>query len=111
MDAIAAAGLFDCPGGSKNRYAEHLCVPALSIGTYSIPVDGVDDQVPHFEDEVYVVTAGRATYTGGAFGNVAVGPGTVLYVQAGQEHRFIDVEEDLAMVVVFAPPIGSAHED
>lgn len=110
MDAIAAAGLFACPPGTKNRYLEHLCVPSLSIGTYSIPVGGVDDQVPHFEDEVYIVTAGKASFTGGPFGTIPVGPGSVLYVAAGQDHRFVDVVEDLAMVVVFAPPHGSTDQ-
>ncbi len=46
----------------------------------------------------------------GAFGTVPVGPGSVLYVAAGQDHRFIDVEEDLAMVVVSAPPHGSTDQ-
>lgn len=104
MDAIEAAGKFRCPPGAANRYDEHLCVPALSIGTYSIPVGGSDTQVPHVEDEVYVVTAGRGKFTGGAHGHVAVGPGMVLFVPAGEDHRFIDIEENLSMVVVFAPP-------
>lgn len=41
----------------------HLSSADLSIGTYSIPAGGVDDQSPHTEDEVYVVVSGRATLT------------------------------------------------
>ena len=59
-------------------------MPALSVGTYSIPANGKDDQLPHFEDEVYVVTAGRAMFRGGSGDPVAVGPGRVLFVGAGR---------------------------
>ncbi|HWL97181.1 MAG TPA: cupin, partial [Nocardioidaceae bacterium] len=44
---------------SAPTYVEQFRVPDLSVGTYSIPVGGVDEQEPHAEDEVYVVTAGR----------------------------------------------------
>ncbi len=40
-------------------------------------------------------------------GNVAVGPGSVVYVPAGEAHRFTDIEEDLAVLVFFAPPYRS----
>jgi mannose-6-phosphate isomerase-like protein (cupin superfamily) len=40
-------------------------------------------------------------------GIVDVGPGSVVYVPAGEAHKFTEITEDLAMVVVFAPPYGS----
>lgn len=83
-------------------YREHLRVPAMSVGTYTIPRGGKDPQQPHREDEVYVVTAGRATLWTPS-GTVPALPGSVLYVPAGEDHRFIDVEEDLTVVVLFAP--------
>jgi mannose-6-phosphate isomerase-like protein (cupin superfamily) len=66
----------------------------------------VDDQEPHTEDEVYVVQAGRASLVT-ASGTAPVGPGSVIFVPAGETHRFTDITEDLALVVVFAPPYGS----
>jgi quercetin dioxygenase-like cupin family protein len=33
-----------------------------------------------------------------------VGPGDTIFVAAGVAHRFVDITEDLALVVVFAPP-------
>jgi quercetin dioxygenase-like cupin family protein len=36
-----------------------------------------------------------------------VSPGSVIYVAAGEEHRFTDVTADLAAVVLFAPAEGS----
>lgn len=104
MDHLPRAGRFAPPAaGDPNSYVEHLRSAALSLGTYCIPAGGVDDQVPHAEDEVYVVTAGRGTFSA-AGEAVPVGPGTVLFVPGGEAHRFHDVTEDLAVLVVFAPP-------
>ncbi|WP_412543299.1 cupin domain-containing protein [Longispora sp. K20-0274] len=102
MRIISEAGLYTTPGESGRHWAEHLSVPDLSIGTYSVPAGGVDGQSPHTEDEVYVVTAGRATIVTPG-GSAPVGPGSVIYVPAGEEHRFADITEDLAVLVVFGP--------
>lgn len=104
MEILPAAGAFTRPAaGQPRHWAEQLRVASLSIGTYSVPVGGTDTQVPHTEDEVYVVTAGQARIVADS-GEAAVGPGTVIYVPAGEWHRFVDVTEDLAVLVVFAPP-------
>jgi mannose-6-phosphate isomerase-like protein (cupin superfamily) len=104
MDIVAGAG---APlSGEQAQYVEQLRVPDLSVGTYSIPAGGVDGQRPHTEDEIYVVTGGRAhivTPTQKA----AVIPGDVIFVPAGEEHRFVDITEDLTLLVVFAPAEGS----
>ncbi|HEX9518973.1 MAG TPA: cupin domain-containing protein [Streptosporangiaceae bacterium] len=105
MRIIDGAGKFTRADGATH-WVEQLRVPDLSVGTYSIPAGSVDDQAPHTEDEIYVVTAGRATFEAGG-DRVAVGPGSVIYVRAGEVHRFADVSEDLATVVLFAPAEGS----
>jgi len=33
----------------------------------------------------------------------SIGEGSVIFVEAGLEHRFFDVEEELVVPVVFAP--------
>ncbi|MEU8079555.1 cupin domain-containing protein [Catellatospora citrea] len=107
MQIIEGAGRWAPPAtGAANDWVEHLKVPDLSVGTYCIPAGGVDDQSPHTEDEVYVVTAGRARIVtpGGA---AEVGAGAVVFVPAGEEHRFVDVTEDLALLVFFGPAYGS----
>jgi mannose-6-phosphate isomerase-like protein (cupin superfamily) len=106
MQIIEGAGVWRAPDAAANDWAEHLAVADLSVGTYCIPVDGFDDQSPHSEDEIYVVTAGRATIVTPA-ASAEVGPGSVIYVPAGEEHRFTDVTEDLALLVVFAPAYDS----
>jgi mannose-6-phosphate isomerase-like protein (cupin superfamily) len=110
MKIISEAGRFTPPAGQDgNHWTEHLRVADLSVGTYSVPRGGVDDQVPHTEDEIYVVTAGRAVLQAGE-DRAAVGPGSVIYVAAGEEHRFTDVSEDLAAVVLFAPAEGARSQ-
>jgi quercetin dioxygenase-like cupin family protein len=107
MKIISDAGRFTPPPGQTgNHWIEQLRVTDLSVGTYSIPRGGVDDQEPHTEDEVYVVTAGRAVLRAGG-GGEPVGPGSVIYVAAGEEHRFTEVTEDLAAIVLFAPAEGA----
>lgn len=107
MHLIGRAGLYTPPdGGAPNHWIVHMNSDDLSLGTYSIPAGGVDDQEPHTEDEVYVVQAGRATLVTDS-GTVTVEPGSVVFVPAGETHRFTDITEDLALVVVFAPRYGS----
>jgi quercetin dioxygenase-like cupin family protein len=38
---------------------------------------------------------------------VPVVPGSVVFVPAGETHKFTDITEDLALVVIFAPRYGS----
>ncbi len=107
MHVIKDAGSFtEPPGGAGNHWAEQLRVADLSVGTYSVRRGGLDDQVPHAEDEIYVVTAGQASLEAGRE-RIRVGPGSVVYVAAGEVHRFTDITEDLAALVLFAPAEGS----
>lgn len=100
MHVIAAAGQ-PLPA-SEASYVEQLSVADLSCGTYTIPRGGVDPQQPHTEDEIYVCTRGRATLWTPT-GSAPVTPGSVLFVPAGEEHRFVDVEEELTVLVIFGP--------
>jgi mannose-6-phosphate isomerase-like protein (cupin superfamily) len=93
-------------GDAAGDWAEQFAVPALSVGTYCIPAGGTDRQSPHTEDEIYVVMAGRARVT--TPGSTAgVSPGSVIFVPAGEEHRFTDIAENLTLLVVFGPAYGT----
>jgi len=103
MQVLGGAGLFTVPGdGSGVHWVDHLRVSDLSVGTYSIAAGAGDDQEPHTEDEIYVVTAGQATLEAGGDA-VPVRPGSVIYVPAGEVHRFTGISSDLAALVLFAP--------
>jgi mannose-6-phosphate isomerase-like protein (cupin superfamily) len=107
LRVIAEAGTYTPPdGGEHTDWITHLESGDLSVGTYSIPAGGLDDQTPHTEDEIYVVQSGRATVAADS-GTAEVGPGSVVFVPAKELHQFTEILEDLVMVVIFAPPYGS----
>ncbi|WP_261166259.1 cupin domain-containing protein [Microbacterium sp. Marseille-Q6965] len=83
-------------------YAELLRVPTLSVGHYRLPPGAADPQSPHTEDEVYVVLRGRALLQTES-GTAVAEPGAILYVPAGEQHRFIEITELLEVIVVFGP--------
>jgi mannose-6-phosphate isomerase-like protein (cupin superfamily) len=87
--------------GSK-LYLELLKVPDLSLGVYVLPVGGMDPQSPHTEDEVYYVIRGRAKLRV-AEREWDVQAGSIIYVEKRAEHRFHSVEEELTVLVLFAP--------
>jgi len=76
----------------------------------ALPAGGSDAQSPHTEDEIYVITRGRATLWTRS-GSAPVRPGDVAFVPAGEEHRFVDIVEDFAAVVVFGPAEYSRAEE
>lgn len=84
------------------RYLEFLRVPAMSAGVYFLPAGVIDIQEPHHEDEMYYVVRGKARMRAGSE-DQGVGPGSVIFVAAEVEHRFYDIEEELEVLVFFAP--------
>jgi mannose-6-phosphate isomerase-like protein (cupin superfamily) len=89
-------------GAKGNSYFEFLRVPAMSAGVYVLPEGGVDPQKPHGEDEMYYVVRGRARMQIGS-DHAEVRPGSVMFVEAELEHRFYDIQEELEVLVFFAP--------
>jgi mannose-6-phosphate isomerase-like protein (cupin superfamily) len=87
---------------SGRLYHEFLSVPDLSGGLYVLDAGATDPQSPHTEDELYVVMAGQATVVVNDERR-SVGPGSVVFVAADVDHRFVDIEERLVLVVVFGP--------
>jgi mannose-6-phosphate isomerase-like protein (cupin superfamily) len=83
-------------------YLEFLRMPAMSAGIYVLPVGGNDPQSPHNQDEIYYVVSGAAKVRTGNE-ETRVEKGSVIFVEAGVEHRFFDIEKELVLLVVFAP--------
>ncbi|MBM7808515.1 mannose-6-phosphate isomerase-like protein (cupin superfamily) [Geodermatophilus bullaregiensis] len=88
---------------SDQPYLEFLRRRGMSVGLYRLPVGAEDRQHPHAADEMYLVLRGRGTLRVRDH-DVAVGPGSVVSVDHGEDHRFVDIREDLHLMVVFAPP-------
>lgn len=76
---------------------------SLEVELY-IP-DGVDKQSPHEKDELYVVISGTGTFVRAA-DTYTFGPHDVLFVPAGQAHRFINFTSDFKTWVIFYGPKG-----
>jgi quercetin dioxygenase-like cupin family protein len=102
MDAFELPELSEQLAGSKKLYLEFLRVPDLSLGLYRLPKGGTDPQSPHTEDEVYYIVSGMAKIKVANEDRV-VQAGSVVYVAKNVEHRFHSIEEDLTVLVFFAP--------
>ena len=83
-------------------YLEFLRVPAMSAGVYVLPKGGRDPQKPHREDEMYFVVRDRARMQIGVE-HAEVRAGSVIFVEAEAEHKFYDIQEELEVLVFFAP--------
>jgi len=91
-------------GGAS--WLEFLRVPALSMGVYVLAAGAEDPQTPHAEDEVYYALSGRGVLRVGGEDH-PVAPGALLFVAAEAEHRFHAIEEELTLLVFFAPAESS----
>lgn len=94
---------------SDKLYLEFLKVPDLSMGLYVLPAGGLDPQSPHTEEEVYYILSGRAKIKV-ADQDRDVGAGSIVYVAKNVEHRFHSIEEELKVIVFFAPAEYSNRE-
>jgi mannose-6-phosphate isomerase-like protein (cupin superfamily) len=102
MQAFELASLLSQRESSNKLYLEFLKVPDLSMGLYVLPAGGTDPQSPHTEDEVYYVLSGTAQIKV-ADEDREVQAGSIVYVAKNVEHRFHSIEEELTVLVFFAP--------
>jgi mannose-6-phosphate isomerase-like protein (cupin superfamily) len=102
LQAFAIEDLLADNTASSERFTEFLRVPMMSAGIYALPAGSVDGQSPHDEDEIYYVLSGRSKFVCDDE-VVDVVPGSFLFVAKDAVHRFFDIEEDLQIIVVFAP--------
>jgi len=86
---------------ASKSWLQFLDKSTLRCGVYHLAAGAKDPQQPHAEDEVYYVVSGKSHFevNGSA---IEAGPGSILFVAAGDEHRFMDIEEDLSVLVFFA---------
>ena len=89
-------------------YIDFLASEKLSVGLSIWPAGSVDRQRPHEEDEVYYIITGRGVIRV-ADEDRAVKAGSLVFVAAHVEHRFHDIEEDLRVLVFWAPPHRPVH--
>lgn len=100
----AAAQLPDSP----LRFVTLLRRGSLSVELYA--PRGHDPQQPHKQDELYVVMSGSGEFVNGDERH-PFGPGDVLFVPAGVEHRFENFSADFQTWVIFYGPEGGEQVD
>lgn len=81
---------------------EFLRVEALSAGLYVLEPGASDPQLPHREDELYVVVQGRGALRVGEL-DYLVQAGSIVFVAAQAAHHFHSIVERLEVLVFFAP--------
>jgi mannose-6-phosphate isomerase-like protein (cupin superfamily) len=91
------------PPADQEQYAIALEHGTLEVGVYA--PRGEDQQSPHTRDELYVVVHGHGLFRRGDV-VVPFGPGDVLFVPAGEAHRFERFSDDFAAWVIFYGPDG-----
>ena len=91
---------------SGELYLEFLKVAAMSVGVYALDAGSTDPQHPHTEDEIYYVVSGRGKIRADNQDS-EIEPGSVIFVAAGENHKFHSITEDLRLLVVFAPARGA----
>ena len=109
MQAFELTQLIQQQKDSNKLYLEFLKVPDLSMGVYVLPAGGSDPQSPHTEDEVYYVVSGKGKIKVADEDRI-VQAGSIVYVAKNVEHRFHSIEEELTVLVFFAPA-EHTHED
>jgi mannose-6-phosphate isomerase-like protein (cupin superfamily) len=87
---------------SGQPYLQFLNEGTMSLGLYVLTAGSTDEQSPHAEDEIYYVVSGRAAVMV-AGERRPVRAGSIVFVAKEVEHRFVDIEEDLSLLVFFAP--------
>jgi mannose-6-phosphate isomerase-like protein (cupin superfamily) len=103
MEAFEVDGIEAARSAAGELYHEFLRQDSMSAGLYVLRTREEDPQTPHAEDELYYVISGRGRFRVGDHDR-PVGPGSILFVEAGAEHRFHTITSTITVLVVFAPP-------
>ena len=107
MRALEFAEIEAAHAAAGRLFHEFLREPSLSVGLYVLPAGGTDPQSPHDQDEVYYVVSGRGVLRV-EDRDQPVLPGSILYVAAHAAHHFHAIEEELTLLVFFAPAYEGA---
>ncbi len=102
MNAFEYGDISQQQAESGLPYLQFMNEGTMSLGLYVLAAGSTDTQSPHEEDEIYYVVSGRGAIDV-AGERQPVRPGSIVFVAKEVEHRFVDIEEDLSLLVFFAP--------
>jgi mannose-6-phosphate isomerase-like protein (cupin superfamily) len=83
---------------AKNRFTTLMMHGSMRVEYYA--PRGIDNQTPHKQDELYIIVSGSGYFLRNNE-SIEFGPGDVLFVPAGMEHRFESFTDDFATWVIF----------
>ena len=93
--------LLKTAANQDGRYYRFIDNEKLTSGIYELKVGDEDLQNPHEWDELYYVLEGEATLQAGGESYDAV-PGAILFVAADVDHKFVNINQDLKILVFFS---------
>lgn len=91
----------------NRRYKDLMQHGSMRVGLYALRED--DPQSPHTQDEIYIVASGSGEFFNDGE-RKPFGPGDIIFVKAGAEHRFENFSEDFQTWVVFWGPDGGEED-
>jgi mannose-6-phosphate isomerase-like protein (cupin superfamily) len=109
FEAFTLADLVERAEEGKDPYLPFLERSTLSTGLYRLKAGSRDGQGAHGLDEVYYIIEGQATVLAGDDERKVI-PGDVVFVAAGVEHRFINIETDLTVLVFFTKKLADSDK-
>lgn len=93
--------LLKTAASQDGRYYRFIDNEKLTSGIYELQAGDEDLQNPHEWDELYYVLEGEAVLKAGDKSYNAV-PGSILFVAADVDHKFVDIKRDLKILVFFS---------
>ena len=78
-------------------------LPTLSLHYWHFKKGDEDNQRPHFQDELYMILEGEGAFELDPGHDFDIKPGDIIFVPAGQRHRFLKGTEDLRVLIFFGP--------
>lgn len=102
MEAYEFRDVVAQQAAGEARYLQFINAGSMSLGLYVLPAGATDMQSPHLEDEIYHVMSGRALIEVDGERR-PVEAGSIVFVAKHVEHRFVEIAEDLSILVFFAP--------
>ena len=82
------------------RWTAFLRGENVLTGIYHLKAGMQDMQKPHDTDEVYYIIEGKARLIAGGVESM-VAKGSIIFVKAEIPHKFVDIQEDLVVLVFF----------
>ena len=86
---------------SKTDWLKFLDEETVLAGIYLINAGQKDDQPIHEFDEIYYVLEGKSDFQAGST-KIKAFPGKIIYVKAGIDHHFVNIEKNLELLVLFS---------